>query len=136
MFEAARSGQEDLLLQAVDAGLPVNLTNHRGRVVYETEDRRFIPWVAGNTLLMLAAYAGHLSLAKGLLQRGADVGRLNDSGQSILAGAVFRGHAEMVQALMGRGADPRTGAPTAMHTAMMSGMEGMLEMLGATEEDA
>jgi len=35
MFEAARSGQEELLLQAVDAGLPVNLTNHRGKIVHE-----------------------------------------------------------------------------------------------------
>jgi len=38
MFEAARSGQEDLLLQAVDAGLPVNLTNHRGKVVHEKKN--------------------------------------------------------------------------------------------------
>jgi len=34
MFEAARSGQEDLLLQAIDAGLPVNLTNHKGEIIH------------------------------------------------------------------------------------------------------
>jgi hypothetical protein len=30
MFDAARSGDDVLLLQAVDAGLPVNLTNDKG----------------------------------------------------------------------------------------------------------
>jgi len=84
---------------------------------------------------MLAAYAGHLNLTKELLQRGADVDRLNDSGQSIISGAVFKGYGEIVQALMAKGADPRTGAPTAIHTAMMFGKDEMLEILGATEED-
>ncbi|KAH9933695.1 hypothetical protein B0H21DRAFT_81416 [Amylocystis lapponica] len=41
MFDAARNGDETLLLQALDAGLPANLTND-----------------AGNTLLMLARIAG------------------------------------------------------------------------------
>ena len=30
MFDAARNGDADLLLQAVDAGLPPNLTNEKG----------------------------------------------------------------------------------------------------------
>lgn len=30
MFDAARSGDQDILLQAIDAGLPVNLTNAQG----------------------------------------------------------------------------------------------------------
>jgi hypothetical protein len=30
MFEAARAGNEELLVAAVDAGLPVNLTNDKG----------------------------------------------------------------------------------------------------------
>jgi len=30
MFDAARQGNSELLLAAVDAGLPVNLTNHQG----------------------------------------------------------------------------------------------------------
>jgi len=84
---------------------------------------------------MLAAYAGHLNLTKELLQRGADVDRLNDSGQSIISGAVFKGYGEIVQALMAKGADPRTGAPTAIHTAMIFGQDKILDILGATEED-
>lgn len=31
MFDAARNGTNDILLQAVDAGLPVNLTNNKGQ---------------------------------------------------------------------------------------------------------
>ena len=30
MFEAARAGNEELLVAAVDAGLPANLTNEKG----------------------------------------------------------------------------------------------------------
>ena len=31
MFDAARNGNSELLLAAIDAGLPVNLTNAKGR---------------------------------------------------------------------------------------------------------
>ena len=30
MFEAARNGDSEILLAAIDAGLPVNLTNDQG----------------------------------------------------------------------------------------------------------
>ncbi|KAI8977747.1 ankyrin repeat-containing domain protein [Trametes punicea] len=83
MFDAARENNADLLLQAVDVGLPPNLTNEKG-----------------NTLLMLAAYSGHATLAKELLARGADPNRTNDQGQSPLAGAVFKGHDEVVRILI------------------------------------
>jgi len=33
MFDAAREGNSEPLLQAVDAGLPVNLTNDKGNIV-------------------------------------------------------------------------------------------------------
>jgi hypothetical protein len=32
MFDAARAGNGELLLPAIDAGLPVNLTNHKGKI--------------------------------------------------------------------------------------------------------
>ena len=57
----------------------------------------------GNTILMLAAYAGHSSLTRALLQRGADPNRLNDLGQSIIAGATFKGYTEVVEALFEKG---------------------------------
>ena len=46
---------------------------------------------------MLAAYHGHASLVKLLLQHGGDPNRLNDRGQSPLAGAVFKGEDAVVE---------------------------------------
>ncbi|PFH47528.1 hypothetical protein AMATHDRAFT_151844, partial [Amanita thiersii Skay4041] len=120
MFDAARNGDSTtILLAAIDAGLPVNLTNHQG-----------------NTLLMLAAYSGHTELTRELLERKADPNRTNDRGQSIVAGAVFKGHDEIVRMLMECGADPRLGRPTAIETAHMFGRgEEMMRVLGAREGD-
>ncbi|KAG6879721.1 hypothetical protein C0992_012324 [Termitomyces sp. T32_za158] len=118
MFEAARGGNAELLLAAVDAGLPVNLTNDKG-----------------NTLLMLAAYAGHIELTKELLKRGADPNRTNDLGQSIVAGAVFKAHDDIVRALLEKGADPRAGTPNAIQAAHMFGRKGLMEALGTREGD-
>jgi len=38
MFDAARSGDAPLLLQAIDAGLPVNLTNAQGACTITDDD--------------------------------------------------------------------------------------------------
>jgi ankyrin repeat protein len=84
---------------------------------------------------MLAAYAGHTELTKGLLQRKADPNRTNDLGQSIIAGAVFKAHDEVVRALVEAGADPRIGKPTALETAHMFGRKELMEVLGAKEGD-
>ncbi|KAF7794149.1 hypothetical protein EIP86_005280 [Pleurotus ostreatoroseus] len=117
MFNAARSG-DTVLLHAVDAGLPVNMTNDDG-----------------NTLLMLATYNGHAELSEGLISRGADVNRINDRGQSPLAGAVFKGYDKVVESLKNAGADPRLGTPTAIQTARMFNKAAILELLGATDAD-
>lgn len=89
----------------------------------------------GNTLLMLAAYAGHASLTQELLNRKADPNRLNDLGQSIVGGAVFKGHTGIVRALMEAGADARAGKPTAIQAARLFGRKELFEVLGVTEED-
>jgi len=89
----------------------------------------------GNTLLMLAAYAGHAELTKGLLQRKADPNRLNDLGQSIIAGAVFKSHDEVVRILAEAGADPRIGKPTAIEAAHIFGRKELMEVLGAKQGD-
>ena len=103
MFDLARAGA-DLLLEFVDAGVPVDHAD-----------------AAGNTLVMLAAYHGHADLVRGLASRGADVDRQNARGQSPLAGAVFKGDAEVVEALLAAGADPDAGTPSATETAAMFG---------------
>ncbi|KAG5648083.1 hypothetical protein DXG03_007118 [Asterophora parasitica] len=118
VFQAARAGNSELLLAAIDAGLPVNLTNDKG-----------------NTLLMLAAYAGHTELTRELLKRDADPNRLNDLGQSMIAGAVFKAHDDVVRALAEKGADPRLGAPNAIQAAHMFGRKELMEILGTREGD-
>ena len=105
IFDLARQGA-DVLLDLVDAGLPVDLADH-----------------AGNTLLMLAAYHGHAGLTAGLAERGAAVDRLNAKGQAPLAGAVFKGADDVIRALVDHGADLDAGTPSARATAQMFGRE-------------
>ena len=111
LFDMARTGDK-ALLEYVQAGVPVNLTNG-----------------AGDTLLMLAAYHGHHDVVSGLIESGADVNRVNDKGQTPLAGAVFKSHDDVVQALIAAGADPDTGHPTARDAASMFGREDYLGLL-------
>lgn len=114
MFDLAREGGAEELAAHVDAGLPVNLTNHKG-----------------DTLLILAAYHSHPATVSALLARGADTSRTNDRGQSALAAAVFRQSTEIVSALLDAGADPHHGSPSAVDTAVFFELPAMLELLQA-----
>jgi uncharacterized protein len=111
MFDLARGGDLELLEQ-VDAGLPVNLTDAKG-----------------NTLLLLAVYYGRDELAYGLLERDADPGRVNDRGQTALVAAAFRGLTEVAGALVTAGADPHGGNPSALETARFFGHAEVAELL-------
>src|ERR1700761_8092743 len=104
VFNLARAGDTAALTAYLDAGVPVNLTND-----------------SGDSLLMLAAYHGHLDTVDALLARGADPGRANDRGQTPLAGAGFKKEPEIVRALLDAGADPAAGQPSAIETAAMFG---------------
>lgn len=106
LFDAARAGDSLFLISAIDQGSPVDLTDAHG-----------------NTLLMLAAYHGHAALVEALAQRGADVNRQNDRGQSPLAGAVFKRSDEVIRALIAFGADPDAGEPSARAAAEMFGVD-------------
>ena len=74
-FDFARNNDTESLRIMLDAGLNVNLANHKG-----------------NTLLMLAAYNNSLEVAQMLLQRGAEVDKKNDKAQTPLAGVCFKGY--------------------------------------------
>ncbi|HET9450366.1 MAG TPA: ankyrin repeat domain-containing protein, partial [Aggregicoccus sp.] len=100
-FQLARQGDAARLRPLLDAGLPVNLTNE-----------------GGNTLLMLAAYAGREQATQLLLSRGADPTRANDRGQTPLAGAAFKGDLRMVELLLAGGA-PVDGSSGDGRTALM-----------------
>lgn len=111
LFNMAREG-DATLLDYVDAGVDANLTNHEG-----------------NSLLMLAAYAGHANLVRGLIERGADVDKLNDRGQSPLAGVVFKKEDAIVDLLLAAGANPAAGQPDAIATAEMFGRADLAEKM-------
>ncbi|RHX86440.1 ankyrin repeat domain-containing protein [Leptospira stimsonii] len=59
----------------------------------------------GYTLLMLAAYNGHIKIVHFLVSQGADVNSTDDSGNSILMGAAFKGFENIVEFLLNAGAD-------------------------------
>ncbi|MFC7402069.1 ankyrin repeat domain-containing protein [Citricoccus sp. GCM10030269] len=112
LFDLARAGDADQLLPLLDQGIPVDLTNHRG-----------------DTLLILATYNDHASLAQELIQRGADVNHLNERGQSALSCAVFVQNEESVRALLAAGADPDAGPVSARAAVEMFGLESMRSLL-------
>jgi uncharacterized protein len=111
VFNLAREGDTQTLAAYVDAGVPVNLSNHKG-----------------DTLVMLAAYHGHPQTVATLLERGADPDKPNDRGQTPLAGAVFKSEREVVKELIDGGADPAAGTPSALDTARMFGANDLVTL--------
>jgi uncharacterized protein len=112
MFDLARAGDTARLAEAVDAGIPANLTNG-----------------SGDSLLILAAYHDHPETVRALLERGADTARVNDRGQTALGAAVFRRSERTVQLLLDAGADPALGPRSALDVARYFGLTEMLEHL-------
>ncbi|MDQ3786968.1 MAG: ankyrin repeat domain-containing protein [Actinomycetota bacterium] len=112
MFDHARAGDTARLAEAVDAGVPVNLTNG-----------------SGDTLLVLAAYHDHPDTVRALLDRGADTARVNDRGQTALGAAVFRRSERSVTALLAAGADPALGTRSALDVARFFDLPEMLALL-------
>jgi ankyrin repeat protein len=113
-FDHARNGDLPRLLEHLDVGVPVDLTN-----------------AAGDTLLILAAYHVHVDLVRTLLERGADHSRVNDRGQTALASAVFRRHRGIVAQLLDAGADPDLGPRSAVAVATFFELPDMLALLQA-----
>lgn len=116
LFDFAREGKTSELHQYISAGIPKNLTNHKG-----------------DTLLMLAAYHGHLETVRMLLEVGADANVLNERGQSPIAGAVFKGYDDIVKAMVEGGADVRAGQPNAVDSARMFKREECLRIFGVED---
>ncbi|HUQ57021.1 ankyrin repeat domain-containing protein [Lentzea sp.] len=117
MFDLARTGDTERLAEAIDAGIPVNLTNG-----------------SGDSLLILAAYHVHPDTVAALLERGADTGRVNDRGQTALGAAVFRRSERTVTLLLEAGADPALGPKSALDVARFFDLPDMLALLTAHKE--
>lgn len=87
-LDFARVGKTQDLKAMLEAGMSVNLTDHKG-----------------NTLLMLASYNGNFETTKMLLEYKAEVDRKNDRGQTPLAGVCFKGYLDIVKVLVKAGAN-------------------------------
>ncbi|MDN5791149.1 MAG: ankyrin repeat domain-containing protein [Micrococcales bacterium] len=109
-LDLAREGRTRDLLEFIDHGLPIDVTD-----------------AAGNTPLMLAAYHGRPETVTALIERGADVDLRNARDQSPLAGALFKGEDAVVRALVAAGADLDAGPPSARAAAELFGKVGLLE---------
>jgi len=116
LFDAARNGDTQLLSSALDAGVPVNLTNSKG-----------------DTLLNLAAYLEREETVAMLLARGADTERVSDMGFTALVCAVFRGNEPIARALLEAGAGQATGHQHAQDVARVFGQEHLLPLLESYE---
>lgn len=116
LFDAARNGDTQLLSSALDAEVPVNLTNSKG-----------------DTLLNLAAYLEREETVAMLLARGADTERVSDMGFTALVCAVFRGNEPIARALLEAGAGQATGHQHAQDVARVFGQEHLLPLLESYE---
>ena len=87
-LDFARVGKTQDLKAMLEAGMSVNLTDHKG-----------------NTLLMLASYNGNFETTKMLLEYKAEVDKKNDRGQTPLAGVCFKGYLDIVKVLVKAGAN-------------------------------
>jgi len=112
MFDLARAGDTAALVEALDAGVPANLTNE-----------------AGDTLLILAAYHDHPDTVRALVEHGADTERVNDRGQTALGAAVFRRSRPSVTHLLAAGANPARGERSALDVARFFNQQEMLALL-------
>lgn len=105
----ARAGSTDELLEFIEHGLPVDTCDD-----------------AGQSLLMMAAYHGHVATVRALVERGADVDLRNERDQSPLAGALFKGEDDVVRVLLAAGAAVDAGTPTAREAAELFGRAHLL----------
>ena len=87
-LDFARTGKTEDLKAMLQAGMPVNLCDHKG-----------------NSLIMLASYNGNLETTSMLVDFGAQVDKKNDRGQTPLAGVCFKGYLDIVKVLVKAGAN-------------------------------
>lgn len=114
-FDFARHNDKESLEIMLNAGLNVNLANHKG-----------------DTLLMLAAYNNSMEVAQMLLERGALVDKKNDKAHTPLAGVCFKGHVKMAELLIKYGANPDEDngmGLTPMNCAIMFRRSDIIELL-------
>ncbi|MGF6755748.1 ankyrin repeat protein [Paraburkholderia sp. GAS42] len=112
VFELARRGDAATLAVVIEKGVPPNLRNEKG-----------------DSLLMLAAYHGHVDAVRTLAERGADPNLRNDNGQTPIAGAAFKGFKGVVETLLAHGADVEGASPDGRTALMIAAMFNRTEIV-------
>jgi len=106
-LDCARTGDVETLSLMLQAGMPVNLSDHKG-----------------NSLLMLAAYHGEAAAVRLMLEHGAAVDQRNDRQQTPLGGVAFKGYADIASQLIQAGADINADNGNGMSPLMFARMFG------------
>ncbi|MFV3407024.1 ankyrin repeat domain-containing protein [Bdellovibrio bacteriovorus] len=92
----------------------------------------------GHSLLMLAAYNGHLSLVSLLISCRADVNSRDNSGNTILMGVAFKGHDKVARQLLRAGADLNARNPkgqTALSFAEAFGRDDLVRLFNELQSE-
>lgn len=112
VFQLARTGDAPSLVRLLQRGLPPNMSNHKG-----------------DTLLMLAAYHGHIDATRALLEAGAEPDRYNDMAQTPLGASAFKGYLPIVELLLAHDAQPDFAPPGGKSPLMFAAMFNRLEIV-------
>jgi ankyrin repeat protein len=112
ILDLAREGRTSELAEAIEKGVPANLTG-----------------ATGDSLLIRATYHDPPDTVRMLLEHGADTERVNDRGQTALGAAVFRQSKESTTLLLDHGADPHAGGRSAVEIAAFFDLPEMTALL-------
>ncbi|QFI37422.1 ankyrin repeat domain-containing protein [Moritella marina ATCC 15381] len=118
---AARTGDDEVVIEFLNAGLPIDIKNHKGytalmiatyngnRSIVNTLIKRGTDVCAednkGNTALMAAIFRAEFTIAKMLLKSDCDANQQNKAGQTAVMYATLFGRKELRSLLIKRGAD-------------------------------
>ena len=114
-YAAARTGDNEVISEFLNAGLPIDVKNHKGY-----------------TALMIATYNGQKNVVNTLIKEGAYVCAQDNKGNTALMAAVFRGEFSIAKTLMSEDCDENQqnkAGQTAVMYATLFGREELRELL-------
>jgi ankyrin repeat protein len=114
-YAAARTGDNDVITEFLNAGLPVDIKNEKGY-----------------TALMIATYNGQQVIVDKLIKSGANVCAQDNKGNTALMAAVFRGEFSIAKTLMSENCDENQqnkAGQTAVMYATLFGREDLRALL-------
>ncbi|MEL0660010.1 ankyrin repeat domain-containing protein [Psychromonas arctica] len=114
-YAAARTGDNEVISEFLNAGLPIDVKNHKGY-----------------TALMIATYNGQKNVVNTLIKEGANVCAQDNRGNTALMAAVFRGEFSIAKTLMSEDCDENQqnkAGQTAVMYASLFGREELRELL-------